>query len=42
MSSVERQNLTTRMSMRRFAQLTNVFSKKAENHAHAVALHFIF
>jgi hypothetical protein len=30
-----------RMSMRRFARLTNTFSKKAENHAHNVALHFI-
>lgn len=40
-SYVERQNLTMRMGMRRFTRLTNGFSKKAENHAHAVALHFM-
>lgn len=40
-SYVERQNLTMHMSMRRFTQLTNAFSKKVENHAAAVALHFI-
>ena len=36
-----RQNLTMRMSMTRFARLSNGFSKKAENHAHSVAIHFM-
>jgi IS1 family transposase len=40
-SHIERQNLTMRMHMRRFTRLTNAFSKKAENHAYAVALHFM-
>jgi len=41
-SYVERQNLTMRTHMRRFTRLTNAFSKKVENHAHAVALHFMY
>ena len=40
-SFVERQNLTMRMGMRRFTRLTNAFSKKLENHVHAIALHFM-
>ena len=41
-SYVERQNLTMRMNMRRFTRLTNAFSKKVENHAAAIALHFMY
>ena len=41
-SYVERQNLTMRMQMRRFTRLTNAFSKKVENHAAMVSLHFMF
>jgi IS1 family transposase len=41
-SYIERQNLTMRMSMRRFTRLTNGFSKKIENHAYAIALHYMY
>jgi IS1 family transposase len=41
-SYVERQNLTMRMSIRRFTRLTNGHSKKLENHEHAVAVHYMF
>ena len=41
-SLVERQNLTIRMSMRRFTRLTNAFSKKLENLTAAVSLHFMY
>lgn len=41
-SYIERKNLTMRMSMRRFTHLTNGFSKKVENHAHAIALHYMY
>ena len=40
-SYIERQNLTMRMGMRRFTRLTNGFSKKIENHGHAIALHYM-
>jgi IS1 family transposase len=41
-SYVERQNLTMRMSMRRFTRLTNAFSKKLENHIASQALYFMY
>jgi hypothetical protein len=40
-SFAERQNLTMRMSMRRFTRLTNAFSKKVENHVHALSIYFM-
>lgn len=41
-SYVERLNLTTRMTVRRYTRLTNAFSKKLENHVAAVSLHFAY
>jgi IS1 family transposase len=41
-SFVERSNLSMRMSMRRFTRLTNAFSKKLDNHGHAVAVYFMY
>ena len=41
-SYVERQNLTMRMSMRRFTRLTNAFSRRLEFLGHSVALHFMY
>ena len=39
-SYIERQNLTMRMNVRRLTRLTNAFSKKIENHKHALSLHY--
>lgn len=41
-SFIERQNLTMRMSMRRFTRLTNGFSKKLEHHMYAISLHYMY
>ena len=41
-SYAERQNLAMRMSIRRFTRLTNGFSKKLENHEHALAAYFMY
>ncbi|MCY4661135.1 MAG: IS1 family transposase [Acidobacteria bacterium] len=41
-SYIERQNLNVRMGVRRFTRLTNAFSKKLANHAHAVALFYVW
>ena len=41
-SYIERQNLTMRMNVRRLTRLTNAFSKKIENHRHALALHYMY
>ena len=41
-SICERQNLTMRMSMRQFTRLMNAFSKKVENHEHAIAIHYMY
>jgi hypothetical protein len=40
-SFAERQNLSMRMGMRRFTRLTNAFSKKVENHIHAISIYFM-
>jgi hypothetical protein len=41
-SYIERQNLTMRMNCRRLTRLTNGFSKKIENHGHAMSLHYFY
>src|SRR3990172_4567097 len=40
-SFVERQNLSLRMGNRRFTRLTNGFSKKVDNHGHALAIYYM-
>jgi hypothetical protein len=40
-SMVERSNLTLRTTTRRFTRLTSGYSRKVENHAHAVSLAFM-
>lgn len=41
-SYAQRQNLTMRMNIRRLTRLTNGFSKKIDNHCHAIALYFMY
>jgi hypothetical protein len=41
-SYAERNNLNVRMHSRRMTRLTNAFSKKLDNHAHAMSLHFLY
>jgi hypothetical protein len=41
-SFVERSNLSVRMGNRRFTRLTNAFRKKLANHAHMVAIYYMY
>ena len=41
-SHSERNNLNVRMHNRRMTRLTNGFSKKVQNHAYSMALHFLY
>jgi hypothetical protein len=41
-SFVERDNLTMRLFMRRFTRLTNAFSKRIDNHVHALSIYFVW